>query len=520
MRNFPAAFLALLIGLTAGLARADSPVVFKVSVDPAARPAPATGRLIVMLKRVAAELPSNTTPLDGPFWDEAQPLYGMDVKELPAGTEIVVDENADGFPGKLSDLEPGPYYAQARLDVSRTSSSWKTQPGNLYSEPVLFGYEKGKPVEVRIKLDKLAAARKPMNNPRIEVVEVESKLLSAFYGTPTMLRAAVVKPVGFDASKTYAAIYHVPGFGGGIETALAIARQGDNPVPGTPMVPVMRSCFQIVLDAESPNGHTLFADSANNGPRGEALVKELIPAIEAKFPLEKKPEARLLRGHSSGGCATLWLTLNYPEMFGATWSSSPDPVDFRRLQLVNIYEDKNFYRKDGADKDTPSFRRLDVNKISVREDARPEDIIGPDNTSAQQWDSWFAVFGPRNERGHPAALYDPETGVIDHAIAEQYRKYDIADLVRKDPERYGKIFRTRIRLYVGDVDNFFLNEAVMLLKADLDKLYPQSKTPQDEAFGTINLVQGADHSSIYQSPDLRAIPQEMLEHLRRNQLEK
>jgi hypothetical protein len=517
MRTFPALVLTILVCL-AGIARAEGPVSFKVSVDPKVRPAPASGRLIVMLKRVDAKLPRRSEPIDGPFWDDPQPLFGTDVRDLPAGTVVVVDDAADAFPMKPSELEPGAYYAQARLDVSRRTSSWRTEEGNLYSEPVLFGIEKDKPAEVALTLTKAATPRRMGDHPRVEIVEVESKLLSEFYGVATKIRAAVVKPVGMTEGAKYAAIYHVPGYGGSIEGAIAHARQGDNPVEGTATGILFRGCFHITLDPESPNGHTLFADSANNGPRGEALVKELIPAIEARFPLVAKPEARLLRGHSSGGWSTIWLAITYPEVFGAAWSSAPDPVDFRKLQTINIYEDANAYRGPGAEKDWCSYRKFGKELMTVRQENGAEEVIGPDNTSAQQWDSWFAVFGPRGPKGRPAALFDHATGEIDRAVALAYRSHDIGELLRSNPDKYGPIFRRSIRLYVGDQDNFYLNEAVKLLAEDLERVYPADKVPEQERFGCIRMVQGVDHASIYQSQELRAIPQEMIEHLRRASL--
>jgi hypothetical protein len=271
-----------------------------------------------------------------------------------------------------------------------------------------------------------------------------------------------------------------------------------------------QNTFWIVLDPESGNGHTLFADSANNGPRGKALTTELIPALEAKYHLKPDPFARLLRGHSSGGWSTLWLALTYPETFGATWSTSPDPVDFRRFQLPDIYGQKSMYT-DPAGAEIPSERSQAKVKMTIRQENAAEEVLGADNTSGQQWDSWFAVFGPRNAAGHPAALFDPKTGVIDHALAEQYRKYDIGELLRAQPGTYGLTLLQRCRIAVGDQDSYYLNEAVALLKADVDKLsflqFPEGQ------HGYIKILPGFDHGSIFMSPELQHIPQEMVDHL-------
>jgi pimeloyl-ACP methyl ester carboxylesterase len=248
----------------------------------------------------------------------------------------------------------------------------------------------------------------------------------------------------------------------------------------------------------------------------------LIPALEAKYPLVAKPEARLLRGHSSGGWSTLWLALTYPETFGATWSTSPDPVDFHKMQLADIYRGDGFYaqRMLGSTAaantegsltsvfiDYPSYRAEGVPKMTIREENGMEEVLGPDNTSGQQWDSWFAVWGPRSEHGNPAALIDPRTGGINRSIAEQYRKYDVTDLLRTRPDRYAPLLKDRCRVQVGDKDSFYLNEAVALLKEELDKHAPASGP------GYIKILAGYDHGSIAMSPAFRDITKEMIEHL-------
>lgn len=546
MRNLSLVLCVLAVGVTARCACADGPVV-RVGFDAPVCDHPVTGRLVVLMKLKGSAL-GDKAPLDGPFWEEEQALFAVDVNGLAPGAWIDVGgggagaPKVDACPKPLDELAPGEYEVQARLDTRRLDSDWKREGGNLFTKgrAVLVVKEKGGGASVDVKLD--AVTPEPVRGPvkGVEWVSVKSKLLSKFRGRDVMMRAGVVLPAGFDASKQYAAVYDVPGFGGNDQGASQMAR-------GRSGQALDRSVFWIVLDPEGPNGHTLFADSANNGPCGRALVEELIPALEKKFPLLAKPEARILRGHSSGGWSTLWLATEYPQVFGACWSSSPDPVDFRRFQMTDIYAMDCFYgfpasglrsstaaaaeteaRKvpqgviPGAERLGPdllvSYRRDGKSVMTVEREAKGEDLLGPDNTSGQQWDSWFAVWGPRNEHGNPAALFDPATGLIDRAMAERYRKYDIADRLRKDPAKYAPIFRQRIRLVVGDADNFFLNEAVKLLKADLEKV-PVAASGKKSA-GYIKIVSGLDHSSIFSSKELEGFEGEMVEYLRQEGLAK
>jgi pimeloyl-ACP methyl ester carboxylesterase len=485
-----------------------SEIQFRVTSD---QPQPGKGRLIVFLIHEGSKALKNQSPINGPFWNDSQPLFAIDA-DLKNSQSVVVDDRADYFPVPPSKLAPGSYRVQARFDRARLNSNWRREPGNLWSDVTIFTVKTNDPkdasgqlqvVELVLKNETVVDPKKPTEG--VEWFEVKSDRLSKYRGSEVMLRAGVVLPTNYDPTRTYPALYEVPGFGGDHSSAASARRRSGEGARAE----LASTAFRIVLDPEGPNGHSLFADSANNGPCGQALVEELVPALEAKYPLISKASARLLQGHSSGGWSTLWLALQYPETFGASWPSAPDPVDFRRFQKVDIYSQANFY-VDEKGNEMPSLRRGDKVTMSIRQEARGEDILGPDNTSAQQWDSWFAAFGPRNTASNPAALFDPISGAMDRSVAEQYRKFDIGHLLRTDPKRYLPIFRNNIRLICGTEDSFYLNEAVALLKAELTKLGVESTD-----VGYVKLVPG-DHGSVMAHESARAAPSEMLEHLKKS----
>jgi hypothetical protein len=157
-----------------------------------------------------------------------------------------------------------------------------------------------------------------------------------------------------------------------------------------------------------------------------------------------------------------------------------------------------------------SYREGGTSKMTVRQENRMEEVLGPNNTSGQQWDSWQAVFGPRDASGHPAELYEHRIGIIDHDVAEHYRKYDIGALLRSNPAKYGPIFRKNVHILVGNMDNYYLNEAVENLKIVVEKLDDLNIEKGD---GYIQIISNADHGSIFASPQMRAIPAEMTAYL-------
>lgn len=500
----------VLIACLASVARGQ--VTFRVGVDPAVAPAPVSGRLVISLIADGASIPPQAEPNDAPFWSAPQPMFGVNVPSLAPGEPFTLDAatpGADFALAPLTDLPPGRYRAQARLITMRRSSSWKDGTGNLFSMPASFELKPGAPVTVDFTLAGVTTER-PFNAVAgAELVEIRSELLSAFHKRDVTLRAGVVLPTRVEPGRRYGAVYEIPGFGGDHHTASRRALRR-NMTRDQVQADLAASTYWIFLDPESPNGHHLFADSANNGPVGEALVKELIPAIEAKYPLDPRPEARLLRGHSSGGWSTVWLAITYPGTFGAAWSTSPDPVDFRAFQLVDIYAADNFYTDPKTGRDLVSYRSGGVDRMTIRQENGGERVLGPNQTSGQQWHSWQAAWGPRDPAGHPAALYDSVSGAIDRRVREHYRAYDIAALVQADPKRFGEPLRRNVRLVVGDADDFSLHVAVGMLKQAVDAL-PPIDGPEH---GYIRILPGLDHGSVLRDAGVRGFAREMVEHLR------
>lgn len=496
--------------LLAAVSSARAAPSFEVEVGANMLSEPVDGRLIVFIVGPNRPLQRGESPGTWDFCAEPMPLYATTVKRIKPGEAVVIDEMADWYLSRLSELTPGNYSAMAVLDWQSKASGWDMEPGNLSSTVLSFRVTAKQNQKIHLVLDNVV--RDPKVDPKlVEIVDIKSKLLSDFHGREVHLRAGVVKPFSFDAAKQYAAIYEVPGFGGRHFDAEGVAKQrASRRGRSATARELAERTFHIVLDPESPNGHTLFADSDVNGPYGKALTEELIPEIEKLYPLVAEAGHRIITGHSSGGWSTCWLATQYPDVFGGAWPSSPDPVDFRRFELIDIYDGRSFYERDG--KDIPSTRDTD-NKvtITVRQEATREEIFAKHNASGQQWDSWQAVWGSLGEHFRPKSLWDPITGEIDRFEAEHYKKYDLSLLLRNDPAKYAPIWRERIRLVVGDMDDYYLNEAVTLLKEELEKLPPTGDAKSNK--GYIKIVPGKTHGSVYGTPEMKNFDAEMLEFL-------
>ncbi len=458
-----------------------------------------SGRLVVYLLSANSALHRGNNALNAPFFRDPQPMFGLDIEGLSAGDGVEITDDATGFPHPISELRPGYYRVGAVLDRTRANSSWRSEPGNLYSEEFTLVVQPDQSTPtLTVVLGNVVEDDAFPDEGGVKLVEAGG------------LRAAVVEPIAFDPGATYPTVYVVPGFGGDHRAALWDARRRGRLRMDDPARTLRARAYFVFLDPEGPNGHHLFVDSANNGPVGTALIEELIPAIERAHPAMRTGGAsRIVTGHSSGGWSSLWLGLMHPETFGAVWSSSPDPVDFRAFQGSDLYAEKSAYEKESSP--VISYRLNGKDLMTVRQENGMEEVMGPRNTSAQQWDSWFACFCPKGDDGEPAALFDPVTGEIDRGVARAMGRFDIGALVRADPGRYLPLFRERVRLIVGDEDNYFLNEAVALLRDDLRRLSEERGEP--DAGAKIRIVPGADHGTVGRSEARRAWSREMLEYL-------
>jgi hypothetical protein len=201
-------------------------------------------------------------------------------------------------------------------------------------------------------------------------------------------------------------------------------------------------------------------------------MQELIPYIEQNFRIIKKPYARVLSGGSTGGWISLALQIFLPDFFGGTWSLCPDPVDFRYYQIVNIYEDKNAYFKEHEwlQVERPNLPSTDGNiQIMMKDENYYELAIGDKSSGGGQWDIWEAAFGPIGEDGYPRPIWNKLTGEIDHEVAEYFREnFDLPFYLENNWSWLGEKLIWKLHIYTGDMDSFYLNNAVVLLEEFLE----------------------------------------------------
>ncbi|MDZ4781681.1 MAG: alpha/beta hydrolase-fold protein [Planctomycetia bacterium] len=483
-------FALVLVGTIVGTRLATAAVTFRVVMPPDAVAAENPGRLYLFLSQRGEK-----EPRFGPDWFNPEPFFGLDVAAPGLGDSIVVDDAADSFPAPLSKLPAGEYRAQALLATNPDVQEHAKGPGNRYSDIYEINVRRGRDEVIELELLHTVEEPAPLDHPRIREIKLRSELLSKFHGRDVYERAAVVLPEGYDTEtdRHYPVVYAIPGFSGSERDARRYLPFVD--AGGEPLI-------LVALSGQCQWGHHVYADSATNGPRGQALVAELIPHIDHEFRTFAETGARFVMGHSSGGWSSLWLQVEYPDTFGGVWSTSPDPVDFRDYQQIDLYArpPQNMY-VDSKRQRRPIARRGETPIVWYDDFSRMDDVIG----RGGQLRSFEAVFSPLDEQGLPRKLWNRQTGTIDPVTAEAWKPYDIRLKLEREWPENGPELQGKLNIITGELDTFYLQGAVEKLKPALAQLGSDA---------VVEIIPQKDHSNLLTQGMLLRIRGEMMERFR------
>ncbi len=487
-------------------------MTFQIAIAPHLVNGPLHGRLLLMF---------STSPDGEPRFQisdrpTTQQVFGQDVENWKIDETQILTPEANGYPlVKITDLPVGKYYVQAllntyeyfdRADGHRVllppdrgeGQQWNRKPGNLYSKVMELEYDPSSSAKVEILLDqKIAEIEPPADTKYVKHIRIKSELLSKFWGRDMFLGAHVLLPEGFDEHpdvKYPLAIMHghFPYDFGGWRTeppdenlepdySARLDVHGYNKIvqqenynfykawtgPDFPRV------LAITIQHANPFYDDSYAvNSENLGPYGDAITYELIPYIEKEFRGIGEGWARFTYGGSTGGWEALAVQVKYPTEYNGCYAACPDPIDFRAFCLVNLYEDKNAYYLEGPFRKTlrPGHRDYLGNVSATLQDMNLRELaLGTRSRSGQQWDIWEAVYSPVGSDGYPQRIWNKRTGEINAAVAQYWKEnYDLAYILKRDWPSHGKDWEGKIKIYCGDMDNYYLNNAVYLAEEILE----------------------------------------------------
>jgi pimeloyl-ACP methyl ester carboxylesterase len=440
----------------------------------------AGGRLLLFAK-LATPKNLNDDAVDIGYPDKTEvSVAARDVAEFGAERTVTLDTQESAYPQGFSTFAPGDYRIQIVLDRDGDYNYGGRGPGDLVSKVVTIRF----PLESvpSIPLDHVippetdqfdtaglpprAAEQITASRPHLHDERVASPVLTRFRGTSQAIAAWVLTPPGYDqkARKTYPTVYTAGGFG----TTHKLDGQRLSRIWHLMETRAIPPMIWVALDFRTPAGTSEFADSVNNGPWGQALVTEVIPALEARFRMDAKPSGRFLTGHSSGGWFALWAIVRYPARFGGSWVTSPDPVDFHDFLGVDLYARcANMYR-DATGAPRPLERDHDKVLATIEQSAKLETILGHDGGQFRSFDS---TFSPRRAGGTPAFMFDRASGAVDPAVVAYWRNnFDIGYRVETDWSQLKKDLDGKVHVAVGTADSFYLDGAVHQLESAFRKV--------------------------------------------------
>jgi hypothetical protein len=446
---------------------------------------PLTGRAYVIFSQTKTPEPR----LQAGNWFHPVPFFGSDFEEILPEENIIIENSDPGFPiNSLSELAAGKYYIQGLIHIYSKferadghviwapMDQWEGQkfnqsPGNLYSQIDSINIDPSKEVTINLSLDKkIPPINFPEDTELIKRFKLKSQLLSEFWGRDIELGATILLPAGYhESDEQYPVLYKQGHFSEGLSGVFR--GQGDFFKKwNSDSLPKM-----IIVHFFHPTPYyddSYAVNSENNGPYGDAILKELIPYIEENYRIIRESWARILYGCSTGGWISLALQVFHPDFFGGTWTIAPDPVDFRAFQTINIYEDKNAF--------FPPFSPLNIERplarsaegqvlMTVRQFRQMELVKGTKGRSGDQLDAFFAVFGPVGDDGYPQPLFDHATGEIDTVVAQYYKEhFDLRYYMEKNWDWLGPKLVGKLHFICGDMDNFYLNQALYKLESFLE----------------------------------------------------
>jgi hypothetical protein len=340
---------------------------------------------------------------------------------------------------------------------------------------------------VRLTLDTVVPPiADPPETKYLKHVRVRSERLSRFWGRDVFLGAHVLLPEGWDARPRarYPLVVNHGHF--------SWTMDGWRETPPDPaLVPDSSARFKLkgYNRIQQQAGHDLFrwwtgpeaprvllveiqhptpyyddsyaVNSANTGPYGDAIQYELIPELERRFRgIGRGGRGRPTAARPAGGrrspcrrsTPTSGTARGRPAPTRSTSAPTPSSTSTRHERLPRG-------RAVEAHRAPRPPRLAGHVRRTIEMANRRELALGTRGRSGEQWDVWQATYSPggatatrcRSGQGHRA--HRPGRR------AHWRERYDLSHVLRRDWATLGPKLRGKLQIHVGDMDNYYLNDA-------------------------------------------------------------
>jgi hypothetical protein len=300
-------------------------------------------------------------------------------------------------------------------------------------------------------------------NGRLHRLTIESDLLAGNpLGDPPRRPLYVYEPPGHDAAsdRRYPAVYVIQGFTGQVDTWFNRSPFEPNMIERVDEL-FSRSdtppAFVVFVDAWTSYGGSQFINSTSTGPYMDYLCDEVVPFVDANYPVIPDRDHRGLTGKSSGGYGAMVVPMLRPDVFGALASHAGDAL-FETCYLRDFPATARVLRDHFEGSYDVFFQRLQT---------------------AERFE--FGLFGEALDTYAMAACYTPdparpgkailpfeiETGRLIPDVWERWLDWDP---VRIAPKRLDAL-ATMKRIYIdaGRRDEYFLDLGATAFSNELTK---------------------------------------------------
>lgn len=429
--------------LMVGAARAETLSVVFTPQDPQAR---ARGRLIVL----ACTGEFSSVSRAGLLRAYAGRMLSRKV-DLAAGQSVDID---------LGELPAGYTHLGVTVD-SNQNFMWRgmADAGEFSSRRVMVrnGADRS------LRLDEQARAPQPVGDDWLQEHEVGG------------VRLLVGLPPGYEeGQQTYPVLYVIHGFNGDRWSYRRRYQQWQQWMRREPMILVSLDCY-------GEYGHHLILDSAGNGNRMQVLREQIVPHIDRHF---RSNGRRVLFGHSSGGWTVVSLLRRCGDLFAGGCASAPDPLTLGpwwRGDADNLYVDRA-----GQERYFAPCLKLSMRRFVDCE--RESDSYG-------QFTGFLAPFSGRVESTGWLRFESPfnlESGELNPAVWRHWEDQDQLLWAREHPDQARSAWHGRLRLVVGDRDEFGLTPTTRAFSQELERLNIEHEYLEIEGAGHFNLEEVED----------------------------
>lgn len=255
---------------------------------------------------------------------------------------------------------------------------------------------------------------------RLDVIEFSSRVLQNNpLQDPVVRRVAVFVPDQITNSAGLPVVYYLPGYGSSSKEFIKDAEKWR--VFTQQLADEVAPVLLVVVDGRNRWGGSQYLNSSAQGNYADYVCDEIVPMIEARYPVTANQPRRIIAGHSSGGFGALRLGMLRPELFNGVIALSPDSdFPFTHLPLVKLPGVTN-----------APLQEIKSCMVAQMKIPLPED---GDLTYALGLSAAYAPVGPR-QPGQFEWLYDAN-GRFQEKVWQRWLDNDPLTIVQRNPDAF------------------------------------------------------------------------------------